>query len=167
MTAFFKLRNEDRTVFTVNFLVANVRKRKRSKPGVVVRIYNPSTWEVAAGGLRIPGQPGLHSEFKSSLSYIARLFQKTKNWLDIVVHTYNPNSLGDRDWMDCSSRPTQAKCSRDSISTYNKPRCGGARLSSSYGVSISKRIVVQASLSIQKITKAKRTGAWFKYRVPA
>jgi hypothetical protein len=35
-------------------------------------IYNPSTWEAEAGKSQIGGQPGLHSNFKASLDYIAR-----------------------------------------------------------------------------------------------
>jgi hypothetical protein len=31
-------------------------------PGMVVQAYTPSTWEAEAGGSRVQGQPGVHSE---------------------------------------------------------------------------------------------------------
>jgi hypothetical protein len=34
---------------------------------MVVHSYNPSTQEAKAGGLRIPGQPGLHNELEANL----------------------------------------------------------------------------------------------------
>jgi hypothetical protein len=40
----------------------------------------PNIWEVEAGGLSVPDQPGLYREFKGSLKYIAALcFKKQKN----------------------------------------------------------------------------------------
>jgi hypothetical protein len=36
--------------------------------------YNLNTWEVEAGGLQVQGQPGLYSEFATSLDYIESQF---------------------------------------------------------------------------------------------
>jgi hypothetical protein len=38
----------------------------------VVHACNPSTQETKGGGLRVPGQPRLHREFKASIGYIVR-----------------------------------------------------------------------------------------------
>jgi hypothetical protein len=35
---------------------------KRIKPGIVLNIYNPTTWEGKAGGLWVQGHLQLHSE---------------------------------------------------------------------------------------------------------
>jgi hypothetical protein len=35
----------------------------------MVHACNPSTWEAETRGLQVPGQPGLYSQFKTSLSY--------------------------------------------------------------------------------------------------
>jgi hypothetical protein len=45
---------------------------------MVAHSCNPSTQEAKAGGLRIWGQPGLHSEFQAILGYIARPRLKQK-----------------------------------------------------------------------------------------
>jgi hypothetical protein len=37
-------------------------RRESIKLGVVVHSCNPSTWEAKAGGLRVPGQPGLQND---------------------------------------------------------------------------------------------------------
>jgi hypothetical protein len=44
--------------------------KRMLKPGVVVHTCNPSAWEVKAGGLRVPGQPRLHSETLNSVHNI-------------------------------------------------------------------------------------------------
>jgi hypothetical protein len=41
------------------------KKKKRKYPGMAVYFYNPSTGETEARGLRVQGQPGLHSEILS------------------------------------------------------------------------------------------------------
>lgn len=38
--------------------------------------YNPSSWEVEAGGVGIQGHPGLYIEFETSLGYVRNLSQK-------------------------------------------------------------------------------------------
>lgn len=44
---------------------------KGGKPGeVVLASFDPSTWEVDAGGERVQGHPWLQSEFKASLGYV-------------------------------------------------------------------------------------------------
>jgi hypothetical protein len=48
----------------------------KNKPGMVVYAYNPSTWEIEAGGFHVWGQPGLHSE---------TLSQKNQNWETIKI----------------------------------------------------------------------------------
>ena len=35
--------------------------------GVVVHTWNPSSWEMEAGGFKVQGHPQLQSEFKASL----------------------------------------------------------------------------------------------------
>jgi hypothetical protein len=46
--------------------------------GMVVHTYNPSTWEDEASGLRVQGQPRLHSKI---------LIQKNKNRNDhLIIH---------------------------------------------------------------------------------
>jgi hypothetical protein len=45
---------------------------------MVIHAYNPSTREVEAGVLRVQGQPGLHSELKASMGYIASPCLKLK-----------------------------------------------------------------------------------------
>jgi hypothetical protein len=41
------------------------KKKKWKYPGMAVYFYNPSTGETEARGLRVQGQPGLHSEILS------------------------------------------------------------------------------------------------------
>jgi hypothetical protein len=43
---------------------------------MVVHTLNSSTQESEATGSRVPDQPGLHSEFQSSLNCIVRLYLK-------------------------------------------------------------------------------------------
>jgi hypothetical protein len=43
-----------------------------SELDMVVHTCNPNTWEAEAEGLRVQGQPGLHSEFKACLGYMVR-----------------------------------------------------------------------------------------------
>jgi hypothetical protein len=46
---------------------------------MVVRACNPSPWKAEAGRLQVRDQPGLHSEFQTSLElYIAYLKNKNK-----------------------------------------------------------------------------------------
>jgi hypothetical protein len=45
---------------------------------MVTYAYNPSIQEAEAGGPQVWGQPGLHSELKASLGYIARPCLKKK-----------------------------------------------------------------------------------------
>jgi hypothetical protein len=46
--------------------------KAKSKLGVVAYAYNFNIGETEAEGSWVSGQPGLHGEFKASLSYILR-----------------------------------------------------------------------------------------------
>jgi hypothetical protein len=55
---------------------------------------NPSTWEAETGGLRVWGQPGLHSQFQSNLCYLIRphLKNHSKKITSIFHMQSSPNS---------------------------------------------------------------------------
>lgn len=47
---------------------------------MVAHTYNPSTWEAeAVRSSQVRGQPGLRSEFKDNLNYIARIYLNKKD----------------------------------------------------------------------------------------
>lgn len=49
------------------------QKQRSGGLGMVAHVCHPSTWEAEVGeSLQVQGQPGLHSEFKASLTYIKR-----------------------------------------------------------------------------------------------
>jgi hypothetical protein len=55
-------------IWTMDAWLPGLRKRggklqkNTTEPGVVAQPYNPSTWEVEAGGLGVHGQSGIYSE---------------------------------------------------------------------------------------------------------
>jgi hypothetical protein len=53
----------------------------RNRPDVVAHTYNPSIQEAKAGGSRVPGQSGLHSE---TLSQKKKTKEEKKSEGDIV-----------------------------------------------------------------------------------
>jgi hypothetical protein len=53
---------------------------KNQRPGMVVYIYNSSTWEAEAGGASVYGQPWLHSKTQS---------QKTKQTRTLTTRKRN------------------------------------------------------------------------------
>jgi hypothetical protein len=44
--------------------ILGLHKEITEKPGTVLHTFDPSTWEVEAGGLRVQGQLRVHSEGK-------------------------------------------------------------------------------------------------------
>lgn len=51
--------------------------------GVMMQIFNPSTWETEAeGALWVQGQPTLNSEFQDTQGYKEKPFLKTKQKID-------------------------------------------------------------------------------------
>jgi hypothetical protein len=74
-------------------------------PGVVVRAWDPSTWEMEAEGSGVWGQPGFHSEFWASLSYIAKACLKKQYQTKMFTSEYLWDLIN-------SGLPTPLKCSK-------------------------------------------------------
>jgi hypothetical protein len=69
-----------------------------SELGVMVHVYNPSTLEAEAGRSWVPSQPGLHSEFKVSLSHHTQCYQvfqsKKKSFHCFLLHRDSSKKCG-------------------------------------------------------------------------
>jgi hypothetical protein len=71
---------------------------------MVEHTCNPSTQKVNAGGSRVGGQPGLHSET------VLRKKKKKKSWVP-MFHACNPSHPGGRDQEDLvESQPRKIVC---------------------------------------------------------
>jgi hypothetical protein len=46
--------------------------------GMLTHVYNLNTHEAETKGSRVQGQPGVHSKFQASLSYIVKPYVKKK-----------------------------------------------------------------------------------------
>lgn len=54
-----------------------------SEPGTLAHAYNSSSWETG-GASQVQGQPGLHTRFQASLSYL--VLKKKKSKYQILAH---------------------------------------------------------------------------------
>jgi hypothetical protein len=66
-----------------------VRLRRKQKPSQMVHAYNPSTQEIKAGKLRVPGQSGLHKEFRATWNDIARTCLKKRKQETKILNMRN------------------------------------------------------------------------------
>jgi hypothetical protein len=69
----------------------------------------PAFWRPRQEGSRGPGQLGLQSKFKASLSYIVRNCLKTKQQAGAMAHTCNLSYWGGRDQEDPGLKPALGK----------------------------------------------------------
>lgn len=73
-------------------------KIRQNMLGLVVHIFNPSTWEARVGrSLWVENQPSVHDKFQASQDHLMRLFLMEKtNKSPQHTHTHTPH-LGDKE----------------------------------------------------------------------
>lgn len=66
--------------------------------GLVVHLFNPSTWEARVGrSLRVEDQPSVHNKFQTSQGHMMRLsHEKTDKSPNTNTHTHTPH-MGDKE----------------------------------------------------------------------